>query len=76
MKPFSALLLFGGRKHGTCTLHIERQPPRELAVESLGRMIEVTLPELKLWGVLEFRRDGRIASGAITTPVPRHSRLG
>ena len=46
--------IFDGRKHEKCTLYMEKQQPRELAVQTRGDMVEVTLPELELWGVLKF----------------------
>jgi len=43
-----------GGKHEKCTLYMEKHQPRELAVQTRGDMVEVTLPELELWGVLKF----------------------
>jgi hypothetical protein len=46
--------VFGNRKREKCTLFMERQPARELAVSTLGDTVEVTIPALELWGVLRF----------------------
>jgi hypothetical protein len=46
--------VFGDRKREKCTLLMERQAARELAVSTRSNMVEVTIPDLELWGVLRF----------------------
>ena len=46
--------LFDGRKHDRCTLFMEKVPPASLPVQFKGDWVDVTLPELELWGILRF----------------------
>lgn len=46
--------IFENRKREKCTIYVERQRARDLPVSINGDMVEVTLPELELWGVLRF----------------------
>jgi hypothetical protein len=35
-------------------LHLEQKTPLELPVRENGEFIEVTIPQLELWGILKF----------------------
>ncbi len=46
--------LFDGRPYKTCTLFMERRWPLELPLRVDGDMLEIYVPYLELWGVLQF----------------------
>lgn len=46
--------IFGGRGHQKCELLVERKSPVDLPVREKGEFVEVTIPQLELWGVLKF----------------------
>jgi len=46
--------IFGGRGHQKCELLVEQKSPVELLVREKGEFVEVTIPQLELWGILKF----------------------
>jgi hypothetical protein len=46
--------LFGDRDYWKCVLYMERTWPIELPVTTQGDVVEVSVPHLELWGVLQF----------------------
>jgi hypothetical protein len=46
--------LFGDRDYRKCVLYMERTWPVELPVTTQGDVVEVFVPHLELWGVLQF----------------------
>ena len=46
--------VFDGRPYRNCTLYMERMWPQDLPVKMDGEVVEVFVPYLELWGVLQF----------------------